>query len=125
MTDLLDAVIDGLAVYRATRIITADVITSDLRDRFVHAVYVNAGQEGRVVANEGVTASEVEWANVAQDDPVAPKLATLVTCRWCTGFYVAVGAVVVSRVAPRVWRPAARALALSAAAALVARLETD
>jgi hypothetical protein len=66
-----------------------------------------------------------------QDDPTAkeiveglqdpPKLATLVTCRWCAGMWIAAGVTL----APRAWDPVARGLALSAGAVLLARLESD
>lgn len=126
MTEALEVVVDALAAYRLTRLITADVITKDLRDAFVHGVYVRAGQEGRVMADHPEDGPEdLDWSQVAEDDEDPPKLATLVTCRWCTGFYVSVGVVVASRWAPRPWRVVSRAFALSAAAALVARLETD
>jgi hypothetical protein len=59
----------------------------------------------------------------AEDDP--PRLATLVTCRWCAGIWIAAGVGLARSVAPRAWSPVARALALSAGAVLLARLEDD
>ena len=59
----------------------------------------------------------------AVKDP--PKLARLITCRWCAGVWIA-GAVVAARtIAPRGWDPVAKGLALSAGAALLARFEDE
>jgi hypothetical protein len=64
------------------------------------------------------------WQAVAEADPDVPKLAELVTCRWCAGMWVSLGIVLVAR-RFRWWPPIAQALAMSAAAALLAQLEDD
>jgi hypothetical protein len=112
-------VVDALAAYRLTRLVTADVITKDLRGRLIAAVYDRAGASSVLLA----TAEQYGWdeAVAADDDP--PKLATLVTCRWCTGVYVAAGVVLARQLAPRAWGPVADMLAVAAAAALVAGME--
>jgi hypothetical protein len=46
-----------------------------------------------------------------------------VACRWCASIWIGFGVVALRRFAPRVWDPAARGLAFSAAAVLVAALE--
>lgn len=107
---------DALATYRLTRLATADVILAAPRNAVCRWAYRN---RLTAVAGEGPQ----PWADLAMDDESAPKLATLVTCRWCAGMWVAFGVVAARRLFPRAWQPVARALALSAGAALVARLE--
>lgn len=115
--------VDGLAVYRVTRLVTADTITEPVRWRIIEAAYEAAGRAATwrdATINHGGT-----WDDVAHEDPNPPKLAVLVTCRWCTGYWVALLAVAARRFAPRAWEPIARASALSAVAALLAGLEED
>lgn len=114
----LQLVVDGLAAYRLTRLVTADTITEAPRDAIVRRAYEAAGVADR-------KHPDVSWSELAMADDEAPKLATLVTCRWCTGVYVAIGVTVARRVAPRLWGPVADMLATASAAALVAGLEQD
>jgi hypothetical protein len=65
------------------------------------------------------------WDHLARTDPGAPKLATLVTCRFCAGVWISAGVVLARRYAPRYWRPISEVLTASAAAVLVANLEDD
>jgi hypothetical protein len=124
---------DALAAYRLTRLITADTITAPLRDRWVEAAYVAQGRaeanrpRGPVtITRQGATLTYPgDWAEVALADEQPPKLAELVVCRWCAGMWVALGVVAARRLAPRAWTPLATALALSAGAALLARLEDE
>jgi hypothetical protein len=106
-------VIDVLATYRLTRLATADVISEPAR----MAVLRRVGAEPPP-GDEDPTAQEVVES---LKDP--PRLATLVTCRWCAGIWIAAGVSAARHGIPRVWQPAARGLALSAAAVLLARLE--
>lgn len=106
-------VVDALATYRLTRLATADVISEPVR----MAVVRRAGAKP-APGQDDLTAQEVV-EGIA--DP--PKLATLVTCRWCAGVWIAVGVAAARRLAPDAWEPVGRALALSAAAVLLARLE--
>lgn len=108
--------VDALAGYRLTKLVTSDVITADLRDRFIARAYARSGRPEPPV--EGET-----WTDQAMDDDVAPKPATLFTCRWCAGMWIGFGVVAARRLVPRVWDPVSEALAVSAAAALLARLE--
>ncbi len=48
----------------------------------------------------------------------------MVNCPWCLGFWVSVAVLAADAIAPRVWRPLATALALSAAVGL-ARTRLD
>lgn len=88
----MDFVIDALAAYRITRLVTEDTITEPIRER-IEARAIISGRK---------------------------RLAKLVSCPWCVGVYVGVGVVVARAVAPRQWAVAARALALSAATGIVA-----
>lgn len=117
----LDLLVDALAAYRLTRLVTADTITEPLRARIVIDAFVKAGLDVPAGENaEGIVEVSQALGLPAQ---LVPKLATLVTCRWCAGVWVAAGVVVAATVAPRPWRWVARALAVSAAAALIARAE--
>lgn len=105
--------LDLLATYRLTRLATADVISEPVR----MAVLRRVGAEPPP-GDEDPTAQEVVES---LQDP--PRLATLVTCRWCAGMWIAAGVTAARVVAPRAWDVAARGLALSAGAVLLARFE--
>jgi len=84
-------VIDLLAVYRLTRLLTEDELMEPVR--------------------------EWVWKNHPPQDT---KIGYFVTCPWCVSVWVG-GAVVAARmVAPRQWDPIARALVLSAGTGLIA-----
>lgn len=110
--DPWELLVDALATYRLTRLATADVISEPGRQ----AVLRHVGAEPPV----DLTAQET-----VEKDPDPPKLATLVTCRWCAGIWVAAGVTGLRLAAPRWWSPVARGLALSAGAVLIARFEDD
>ncbi|MCU1455483.1 MAG: hypothetical protein JWN46_3629 [Acidimicrobiales bacterium] len=116
--DGLELLVDGLATYRLTRLATADIISEPLRASVVGRVLGStvdpSGSDGPRTALEAVEAVV---------DP--PKLARLITCRWCAGVWIAGGVVVARLVAPKAWDPVARGLALSAGAVLIARFEED
>lgn len=109
--------VDLLACHRLTRLVTADVITQPLRERAIGAAYRRQGDTGSTPATG--------WAEYAEADPEAPKLASLLVCRWCTSIYLAAAVVAARRVAPGPWGYLARALAASSAAALLAAIEED
>jgi hypothetical protein len=126
---LIPLLLDALSAYRLTRLITADSILDGPRDALVRWSWGNPGLVvGRYPVDkadeEGIDLSEPGgWSALAQVAPHAPKLAKLITCRWCSGWYCAVLVVVARRRFPRQWAPIAEALALSAGAALIAGLE--
>ena len=108
----IELVIDALAAYRLTKLATDDVITQPPRDAVIRWAY----------KRKGVTLDDHPQEFVEMDeDP--PKFATLVTCRWCAGMYIAAGIVFMKRFAPRQWNALGEVLTLSAAAALIAGLE--
>ncbi len=112
-----EVAVDLLATHRLVRLVTADVVTQPLRDALVCHAYRRQGDTGQVPATG--------WADYAEQDPDAPKVATLITCRWCTGIYVAAAVVAARRLLPGPWGYVARALAASSVAALLAAVEDD
>lgn len=124
MSVLLELVVDALATYRLTRLVTEDTITERARGEIVAMAYGYDDREERGWEATGQPVSEYVAEHRMEAGPLAvPKLADLITCRWCAGMWVALGVMVARRVAPRAWAPLAKALAFSSAAALVAGLE--
>ena len=109
----LPLVVDLLATYRLTRLATADVISEPAR----MAVLRRVGAEPPPGEDDPTAQEVVE----SLDHP--PRLATLITCRWCAGMWIAAGVTAARLAAPRAWDVAARGLALSAGAVLLARVE--
>lgn len=118
---MIPLILDALAAHRLTRLVTADVITAPVRDRIIEWAYGRDGAPSEVLDD----AEAYGWTEAALNDDDPPKLATLVTCRWCTGAWVAAAVVAARYLAPRAWHPVATALAVSSAAALIAGLEDD
>lgn len=117
----LELVLDAVAAYRLTRLATADVITAPLRDLAISTVYEHADPTRRIEVEQMYP--DQTWTERAIDDVDAPKWATLLVCRWCAGWWIAVVIIIMRRRHPLVWQPVAEVAALSAAAALLARLE--
>lgn len=105
-----EAIIDGLAVHRISRLIASDIITQPARDALIRKLYRRRGDQRNTD----------DWtARALHDGPDAPKLATLIVCRWCSSVHAAVAVVILRRFVPRAWSPVARALAFSSAAGLL------
>ena len=119
---LTDLVLDALATYRLTRLVTRDTITAEPRERFVRHEYAHAGDvtAAEQLLNDEPAAGACWVEQVDADGARAPKLAKLVTCPWCASIYVAAGVVLARRLAPRAWDPLARLLSFAAVAGLVA-----
>lgn len=126
--DPLVLTVDALAAYRLTRLVTADVIAEPVR----RSVVMRSMGDDAPDSDDAPAVDHPEAADVTPtalevveslDDP--PKLARLITCRWCAGIWIAGGVVAARRLAPRAWDPVATAMALSAVAVLLARAETD
>lgn len=122
---VVDLVLDAIAAYRITRLVTADVITEGPRRAIVLAAFAG-GHVPNLVALPGVPVVEAltDWEAEHPQHP-APKIATLVTCRWCAGVWVAAAVTVARRCAPRAWQPVAEWMTVAAACALLARIEDD
>lgn len=116
---IADLAVDAVAAYRLTRLVTADEVSAGIRDFVIEQAYHLHGKAGSI--SEAMPYST--WTERALDDPSAPKLARLVVCRWCAGWWVAVAIVAMRRRHPRLWEPIADVAACSAAAALLAGLE--
>jgi hypothetical protein len=116
--DPLVLLTDVLATYRLTRLATVDVIAEPARRAVLR-------RTGALPADATVEEDPRVTQDVVEDLEEPPRLATLVTCRWCAGVWIAAGVSVARLVAPAVWDPVARGLALSAGAVLLARLEDD
>lgn len=119
-------VLDALAAYRLTKLATDDVLTQPARDRLVETAYLLAGRSEQqrwdfLARRRQLSLEEGDWQQIVEEDDHPPKLATLVTCRWCAGYWIAFGVVLARRFGW--WRFVRDASALSAAAALLARLE--
>lgn len=82
---------DALAVFRITRLVVSDTIVESQRARLL----------------------------VALERSGHAKLAEGLGCAWCCSAWFAVLVIVARRACPRLWDPAARALAFSAAAGII------
>lgn len=94
---------------RLTRLVTTDVITQDVRERLIERLTYDAGQ--RAARREH--AARVATAHRRGEDVPPPvklpppanpnlaklrlKLVKLLTCRWCTGVWVAAAVVLLDR----------------------------
>jgi hypothetical protein len=118
-------VLDALAVFRLTRLVTEDVLLTDAREDVIRWAYRQRVSRGRGLPDMtcGAEGAPDAWAMGMRMDPDPPKLATLVTCRWCAGMWISLAVVAARRLFPRAWPPLAKALAFSAGAALLAGLE--
>lgn len=130
MTDVLDAVVFGLAAHRATRLVTKDTITAKARDAIIWHAYgepVKADRPGLGVISDGDESEPWTpaggWTLYAEQDEEAPMLATLLSCRWCASVWLTAWLLAVSWVFPRPARILRFLLAGSSAAVLIARIE--
>lgn len=143
MTRPTDLAVDAIACYRLTRLATKDVLTQRLRDGIIRSAYLRTDRHAHLftppasiygglnpTTPPSIAASLGDdgpgaWQRWTDDDPHPPKLATLITCRWCAGMWIAFLVVTLRIFAPRPWNWVARALVAASAAALLARLEDD
>lgn len=117
----LALVVDALAVYRLTRLVTADTLTQTGRDWIIRWSY-NRWRPS-VPTHEDELGSGTLQSMAQSDEWLAPSLAKLITCRWCAGVWVAAGVTAARWCAPVLWGPPAWGLAVSCAAPLLARFE--
>lgn len=117
--DLTALTLDAISAYRITRLVTADKLFVNLRDDIIRHAYKAADKP----FNATQIIAPGDWAVLAEADPDAPKLATLITCRYCTSVYVAAGIMLARALAPRAWDPMARMLTVASAGVLIAGLE--
>ena len=124
--DPIDLVLDGLAVHRLTRLATADVITDDIREAIIRDAYRRAGgPKDPALPTPDVPGIIQTWQETVELDDHPPKVATLVTCRWCASVHCAMMALCMKRLTPRTWNVVRGVLALSTVATLLSGLEDD
>lgn len=110
-----DLVVDALAAFRLIKLVTNDTITEPLRGKVLARVYLAAHRPPPADMSE----AGCDWTHAVLQDPEPPKLATLLTCPWCAGTYVALGVVLARRLVPRAWQPVARLFAVGAVAGIL------
>lgn len=97
--------VDALATFRLTVLVTADAITDRWRDWIRRRGWTyDAGRPELPIPVPTMLGARFR------------ALHTLVTCPWCISIWLAAGVVIVTRLVPDVWQYAAMALALSAVA---------
>jgi hypothetical protein len=111
-----DDLVDVLAAYRLTRLVTTDTISDPFRDGLLEQIY-RAGYWGDMEPPLG------GWSELARSDEEPPKLAELLTCWWCAGWWISAAVVAARRLVPGLWGPVARALATSTLVGLLAKSE--
>ena len=90
---MMNPLIDALAIYRATRLITEDWMPFGPTREKIYNTFPHS------------------------------LITELVGCPWCISLWVAAGAVTARATAPALWSPLARILALSAATGLLSTWE--
>lgn len=110
-----DLVLDAIAVFRLSRLVTDDIITQPIRARIIQFAY--DWRDG-----SSAPMSDASWDKQPEYDDDAPKLADFIRCYWCTSLWISAGVVLARRYAPEVWEPFATVLALSAVGSLLAGL---
>lgn len=113
---MIDDLVDLLAAFRLTRLVTRDTITRPARTRIIRYAYESRGR-----ALLGGDEAEVDEYPHTDDD--APKLAAFIICPWCVGLWISGFVVLARRYAPTAWEPLARVLAISSAVGLAGRLD--
>lgn len=106
---LLRLVVDAVACYRLTILVTRDTITSPAREWLRARAYPDTLPEG---------ASRIYlWGHPASPRPwmMATRrwVHELVTCAWCSSIWIAAGVVALTATVPLVWQYPAAVLALS------------
>lgn len=110
MTNGLRLAIQAAAAYRITRLVQEDQLPPLPRLREMMSDQL---MEDYNALNAGDRAATVR-----------AELVYMINCPWCLGFWVSVAVLVADALAPKLWRPLATALALSAAVG-VARTKLD
>jgi hypothetical protein len=91
-----DLLVDALACFRLTRLVTEDVVTQPFRQKIF----------------DKHPPTEESWSYV-------------LTCPWCASIWVGGGIALLRKFYPQAWNPAAEMLAFSAAVGLVAEREAN
>ncbi len=113
---MIPFLLDSLATFRLSRLVTTDTLTAAPRDAVIRWAYRHDPVQRPQV--EVITPGA--WADEVALDTNPPKMAVLATCPWCASVWCAAGVVALRRLVPRAWGPVAEVLALAAVAGLVA-----
>jgi hypothetical protein len=113
-----EVLVDALAVARLSRLVTKDIITVGPRDAIIRWAYRRDGRGDLLDGDDPWPAPPP--ADVVRTDAQPPKIARLITCPWCAGVWIAGGVVAMRVFTPRAWARAARVLAMSEVAGLLA-----
>lgn len=131
----LSVVLAALATYRFTLLVISDALTEPPREAVIKRAYRRqakrmnmtleqlAGAEGVVQADR----AHDGWKKIVADDDHPPKLAYLITCPWCSSFWLAWPIAAGAVWAPTEWwfQAPAGALAFSAAAGFLAHFASS
>jgi hypothetical protein len=110
-----DLLLDALAVFRMTRLLTTDALLDEPRD-----AVLRWAEQGCTCDNTGGE----HWGDCpAGRQWWRPKIGTLASCPWCMSAHVGLLVVAFRRFAPRLWTPLAKALAYSALTGLISQRE--
>jgi len=115
--DPVELLVDAPATYRLARFATADVLSEPARKAVLRRVGADAP--------DGTEPDDLSAQEIVEELKDPSRLATLITCRWCAGVWIAAGVSSARMVAPRSWSPVARGPALSAGAVLLSGFEDD
>lgn len=85
-----DLIVDSLATYRLTRLVTEDVIAAPVRDKIF----------------EKHPPHDRSWSYV-------------LTCPWCSSVWIGIGVMIARKIVPSAWDPLAKGLAASAVTGVI------
>lgn len=105
-------VVNGLAVFRLTRLVAFDQITAGARKRLLN-------RATRLAFEHATNHGNVPTPHTSN---VFGKAWELITCPWCLSIWVAAPVVAATRLAPTVWQYPAVGLALAAITGLLSEL---
>jgi hypothetical protein len=113
-----DLLVDAIAAYRLTHLVTTDRITRRFR------VWVAKREYGDLARQHAphepmadvLGGSDAWWDERPTIDADPPLGSEFVHCPWCVGMWIALGITAARRYADQAWEPLARALVVSAVA---------
>lgn len=118
MDSVFLAVLIALASYRVTRIVTQDKITEPVFD------LIRQRLEYRWIHRNTVPGSDAEF-DAIESDEYNSKLAYLLSCAWCLGFWVSGAATLLVSLAYGLDYPVFTWLASSTIVGLIGRIDSD
>lgn len=116
--------LDALAAYRLTRLVTADQITRRARAWAYRWLYKrhDANLDDEMLGGD---LDAMVDADMTEDPDGMPQLAYLIRCRWCAGIWCALLVAAGRCIAPDAWGTVGAVLALAAVATLLGGLEQE